>query len=232
MKNEKQIIKHSLFVLFISSIMLVSCGGGGGNNELFNNSNKHTNTADSQGKSSENVGKNSSHDAENNSVNNSNTASSDVLDQTAYTDFEFSYGSYLQQSGTASVKLKDGCTTANIIVPAKVSINGGVYLVVDDNKQPGLGYNMSVQTITLPEGFKKLVIGFNADMNLKKVYLPSTMEQFDGYLFTSCTSFESIEYNGTKSQWEAIEKDDYWNYLAKEIKVNCKDGTIIIPAWE
>ena len=111
-------------------------------------------------------------------------------------------------------------------------IDGVVYNVFDDGVEPGLGYKMAVESITLSEGFKQLAFGFNQDMNLKIVKIPSSLEKITCHILVGCVSFEKIEYNGTKAQWEAIEKDEYWNYLAKAFIVVCKDGNIEIPAWE
>lgn len=91
---------------------------------------------------------------------------------------------------------------------------------------------MAVESITLSEGFKQLAFGFNQDMNLKTVKIPSSLEKITCHILVGCVSFEKIEYNGTKAQWEAIQKDEYWNYLAKAFIVVCEDGNIEIPAWE
>ena len=252
MKKYLSKFKETLLVSCLSLFLLVSCGGGGGNNELFNNNSKtstpktsetggnnNSTTTNSSNKENENnsVGTNTSgsgsHEQQSNNDTNENNDDSEVLDETNYPDFVFAIGNFLKPVGSVTISFSsDPVSSPNVTIPAKVKIDGEVYDVFDDSVEPGLGYKMGVESITLPEGFKQLAFGFNQDMNLKTVKIPSTLDKITCHILVGCVSFEKIEYNGTKAQWEAIQKDDYWNYLAKAFIVVCKDGNIEIPAWE
>lgn len=251
MKKYSTKIKETILVSCLSIFLLVSCGGGGGNNELFNNNsnsstekssqstNTNTSTTNSSSKTSENNSTNTNTSSggnnEHQSVNytSENGDDSEVLDESNYPDFVFSYGNFLTPAGSVTVRFSSNpVSSPNVIVPAKVKINGEVFTVYDDGVEPGLGYKMAVESITLSEGFKELKFGFKQDMNLKTVKIPSSLEKITSSILVGCVSFEKIEYNGTKAQWEAIEIDEYWNYLAKAFTVVCKDGNIEIPAWE
>lgn len=227
MKKYSTKIIETILVSCLSIFLLVGCGGGGGNNELFNN-NSNTST----GKSSQSTNTNTT-TTNSSSKTSENGDDSEVLDESYYPDFVFSIGNFLKPAGSVTVAFSSNpVSSPNVTVPAKVKINGEVYNVFDDSVEPGLGYKMAVESITLSEGFKQLAFGFNQDMNLKTVKIPSSLEKITCHILVGCVSFEKIEYNGTKAQWEAIQKDEYWNYLAKAFIVVCEDGNIEIPAWE
>lgn len=227
MKKYSTKIIETILVSCLSIFLLVGCGGGGGNNELFNN-NSNTST----GKSTQSTNTNTT-TTNSSSKTSENGDDSEVLDESNYPDFVFSIGNFLKPAGSVTVAFSSNpVSSPNVTVPAKVKINGEVYNVFDDSVEPGLGYKMAVESITLSEGFKQLAFGFNQDMNLKTVKIPSSLEKITCHILVGCVSFEKIEYNGTKAQWEAIEKDEYWNYLAKAFIVVCEDGNIEIPAWE
>ena len=227
MKKYSTKIIVTILVSCLSIFLLVSCGGGGGNNELFNND-SNTSTEKSSQSTNTNTSTTSS-----SSRTSENGDDSEVLDESNYPDFVFSISNFLKPAGTVTVAFSSNpVSSPNVTVPAKVKINGEVYNVFDDGVEPGLGYKMAVESITLSEGFKQLAFGFNQDMNLKTVKIPSSLEKITCHILVGCVSFEKIEYNGTKAQWEAIEKDEYWNYLAKAFIVVCEDGNIEIPAWE
>ena len=227
MKKYSTKIIETILVFCLSIFLLVGCGGGGGNNELFNN-----NSITSTEKSSQSTNTNTS-TTSSSSKTSENGDDSEVLDESNYPDFVFSISNFLKPAGTVTVAFSSNpVSSPNVTVPAKVKINGEVYDVFDDGVEPGLGYKMAVESITLSEGFKQLAFGFNQDMNLKTVKIPSSLEEITCHILVGCVSFEKIEYNGTKAQWEAIQKDDYWNYLAKSFIVVCTDGNIEIPAWE
>lgn len=75
---------------------------------------------------------------------------------------------------------------------------------VEEIQSQAFGYCTSLTNITLGRGIK----GINYD------------------IFDTCRSLKSINYNGTKKQWNRISKDEEWN-LSSEIEViHCIDGDI------
>ena len=65
---------------------------------------------------------------------------------------------------------------------------------------------------------------FNGCTNVTEIALPSTLEYIGEY---TMGSIETIMYNGTISQWEAIQKEANWNYsLYKTRTIYCTDGTL------
>lgn len=60
---------------------------------------------------------------------------------------------------------------------------------------------------------------------LTSVTIPDSVTSIGHYLFRNLTS---INYTGTKKQWSAISKDDYWNNPdAMTVTVHCSDGDVI-----
>ena len=85
-------------------------------------------------------------------------------------------------------------------------------------------YGCSLLTnIIIPEGVTS--IGDNAFtfcFSLTNVTIPSSVTYIGDNIFQGCNKFESVTFNGTKEQWNAIEKNWVWN------TVYCIDGKIII----
>ena len=150
---------------------------------------------------------------------------------TEYTeDYKFEHSTYDMAPGEMSVCLPYTCEDVNVVVPPTYEdYTGTVYRIVKDFKT-GFG-GIPAETIKLPEGFREIEVGFSGCPNLKTIYLPSTMTKIDGYTVTNCPRLKTIEFNGTKAQWNAIEKDDHWNYLAPALGIRCTDGFIELQSW-
>jgi hypothetical protein len=60
---------------------------------------------------------------------------------------------------------------------------------------------------------------------LGTVYLGTALEKIDRDAFSSYRNGKSININyaGTREQWEAVEKDYYWNYMSENIMIYCTD---------
>lgn len=86
----------------------------------------------------------------------------------------------------------------------------------------------SLQSITVPEGVTSIDDGAFAGSGLTSVTIPSTVTDMGSDLFNHCAELISIVYNGTKEQWDAIEKDDTWQGNAPIRTVHCND-TVFDP---
>ena len=70
--------------------------------------------------------------------------------------------------------------------------------------------------------------GFNWFNNLTRISIPDTITSIGEYAFQSCSSLTSITFNGTKAQWNAINKGKDWNNNVPATLVRCIDGKIEI----
>lgn len=104
--------------------------------------------------------------------------------------------------------------------------------------------NQKVQTISLGEGIQIIRSkALAATPNLAIVTLPSTLTTIEGTAFAINPGQEKgkivrMEYNGTKAQWDAVNKAGDWaKGLAKGSTVVCLDGTYTMtsgggnPSW-
>ena len=61
---------------------------------------------------------------------------------------------------------------------------------------------------------------------LKKVKIPAGVTNIGLHVFQYCEKLERINYTGTKAQWKAIPKGDYWDDSTENYTVACTNGTI------
>lgn len=88
-------------------------------------------------------------------------------------------------------------------------------------------YTGSDPEIIIPDGVTS--IGKNAFLfceRLTSVTIPGSVESIGNYAFSRCIALTSITYQGTKAQWEAIEKGWGWGYFTGNYIVHCTDGDI------
>lgn len=152
-------------------------------------------------------------------------------DNADYTDRDkFIYSLYGCDDGEAAISAAASCTDENVVVPPTYTdYEGKTYRIVKDCQR---GFSMlEAKTITIPEGFKEIGVGFSDCVNLKTIYLPSTITTICGYALTNCMRLDKIVFNGTKAQWKAIELDDHWNYSAPALGIECTDGYIELQSW-
>ncbi len=83
----------------------------------------------------------------------------------------------------------------------------------------------SLKNVTLSEGLT--FIGkefFSYCTSLSEITIPSSVTVIEEWAFAGCTSLKKIIYDGTKQEWEAIEKKEGWNEFANTVV--CSDGEL------
>lgn len=79
----------------------------------------------------------------------------------------------------------------------------------------------------LPEGVTRIEkYTFSGCSDLADVTIPQSVTDIGANAFAGCHSLTKIQYSGTQSQWEAIEKNDGWNDNAPIREIICSDGVI------
>lgn len=85
----------------------------------------------------------------------------------------------------------------------------------------------SLVSISIPYGITTIERWSFSDCTmLSNITIPNSIENIGNYPFENCALLHVITYEGTKAQWESINKENFWSGDIKE--VHCKDGIIKI----
>ncbi len=113
----------------------------------------------------------------------------------------------------------DSCTNLyEIILPDSVTEIGAAAF-----------QSTAISNLTIPNGVTEISRGmFQQCQSLMWVSIPASVTEIYGSPFYNCTSLESIYYDGTTAQWQAIniyDNDDTWDKLQQAV-IYCVDGQI------
>lgn len=203
----------------------------------FANGNHHTNNNGGEGGGGKTSNPTSSNSKENNQSQNGNqSANSNGGNSNSGGQYltDYNYLKVLDDASgkyVAKIAATRSCKDENILVPPSVKDTEGNELKVISDYNNGFTALENAQTITLPDGFEEIAVGFANCMKLTKVVVPSSVKKIGASILTNCLAFKTLEFKGSKSQWDAIDKNDNWNYYAVEFTVQCSDGNITIPKW-
>ena len=108
------------------------------------------------------------------------------------------------------------CQDNVVVVPAGVTI-------IAKNALKG----SSITVVVLPDTLSIISDrAFSNCKNLHTIYLESSVTKIEFWAFQYSYNLDSIHYNGTIAQWNAIEKDDEWDFEIGSYTVYCTDGKI------
>ena len=71
---------------------------------------------------------------------------------------------------------------------------------------------------------------FGGCYNMREVVIPNSVVKIGNNAFGNCDDLTDVIYNGTKAEWENINKADVWFVVELGITIHCTDGDIVIPA--
>ena len=167
-----------------------------------------------------------------NSSSNNNGGNSNT-DELTFDENSTKFSHSFSGTGSGEVAIQvnsDNCKDDELVIPSTyVDSKGNKYKVTMDYGN-GFGY-LSAQKITLPDGFKEIHEGFDMCLYVKRIYLPKTITKLYNEILTSCVALQTIDFAGTKAQWNAIDKDDRWNFQAPAFVISCSDGMIEMQSW-
>lgn len=95
-----------------------------------------------------------------------------------------------------------------------------------------LGNNVFVDciglaSIVIPNGVAKIEDNaFDGCSALTSITIPSSVTEIGEEVFHMCGGLRDITFEGTKQQWEAIEKGENWDVNTRSYTVHCTDGDI------
>ena len=141
------------------------------------------------------------------------------------------------------VLVADTWESGNYTGLAVEGLNDGT-LIIDKtiNEIANYGfYATLIKNVQLPNTINKIGSTAFAHTSIEEITLPNTVTVLNG-TFCSCYELKIINYNGTKKEWNNIEKSTQilvgenhyqgidWNEECPQITVHCTDGDIEIPA--
>ena len=82
--------------------------------------------------------------------------------------------------------------------------------------------------LIIPSGVTSIgVMEFHDCTLLRSVTIPDSVTSIGRGAFYNCHSLRSFNFEGTKEQWNAVEKAKYWDANTGDYTINCTDGIII-----
>ncbi|MDE7227981.1 MAG: Ig-like domain-containing protein [Treponemataceae bacterium] len=113
-----------------------------------------------------------------------------------------------------------GCTSL-----ASVTIPEGVTKIGDD----AFGYCTSLESVEIPDGVTSIEgDAFYVCTSLTSVTIPASVTKISYSVFYGCTSLAAVFYDGTKEDWDRIEKAPTIFWQTNVTKITCTDGTVTV----
>lgn len=111
----------------------------------------------------------------------------------------------------------DHCDLTSITIPASVT----------EIRENTFYWSDRLTEVTLLGGVTEIGrSAFYACGKLTSITLPNTVTLLDSYSFAFCDALNEILYSGTTEEWQAIKKEDKWDYDTPDYTVICTDGTV------
>ncbi len=105
----------------------------------------------------------------------------------------------------------------------------GYVIYTDGDEKILVAYHGTNTELALPSYITKInQDAFENCTGLTSVTIGGSVTSIGRGAFYNCTGLTSITFKGTKAQWNAISKGDYWNNNVPATEVVCTDGTVSI----
>jgi len=151
-------------------------------------------------------------------------------------------GAFVACSGLERIEVESGNTVYHsagnclIDTKAKTLIAGCKNsLIPDDGSVEIIGYGAfalcrDLKSITVPDGVKSIGIEAFSACGLTSITIAGSVTSIESIALGGCEALKDINYNGTKAQWNAIEKGNRWgmawDMMTGDYTVHCTDGDI------
>lgn len=84
-----------------------------------------------------------------------------------------------------------------------------------------------ISSVVIPAGVTSIDNSeFSEYSGLTSVTIPDSVTSIGLWAFANCTNLTNVNFNGTIEQWNAISKNDYYNYDTGNFTIYCTDGTV------
>lgn len=91
-----------------------------------------------------------------------------------------------------------------------------------------IDYYMPIQTVVINGGTSIHLLELSDFETLESIEISSSVTTIEELALCDCVNLNSIKFNGTKSQWNAITFGKKWNSGVPATKVICSDGEIAL----
>jgi hypothetical protein len=86
---------------------------------------------------------------------------------------------------------------------------------------------ISLTSVSFPDGLRSIEnYAFSGCESLEKITLPKSLKAIGDGVFAGCDKLSVIYYEGTKQEWEAIEKHYNWDNDSSFYLISCSDGYV------
>lgn len=123
----------------------------------------------------------------------------------------------LYSAGNCIIEKETKCVLAGCnasVIPSDGSVTG-IWLTAFSGCR-------TVTHMVIPEGVTLIATdAFFGCEAMTRIDLPSTLTDISEYAFESCTALTEIHFAGTQAQWDAIEKQENWDFDCGEYTVSC-----------
>ena len=131
-------------------------------------------------------------------------------------------------SGLKSVTIPDGVTSIGEY--AFRGCSGLISVTIPDGVT-SIGWSTfsgcsGLTSVTIPDSVTSIGGWAFSKCSLTSVTIPDSVTEIGYRAFYGCSDLTTINFQGTKAQWQAIEKGNDWDVDTGEYTVICTDGTI------
>ena len=85
----------------------------------------------------------------------------------------------------------------------------------------------NITSLVIPEGVTAIYPrAFSACSNLDSIVIPKSVTFISVEVFLDCDDLKTINFTGTKAEWNAIEKSESWDRRTPSYTIHCTDGDI------
>lgn len=110
---------------------------------------------------------------------------------------------------------------------SKLSTDENGFVIYKDGADKILvAYHGNAANPVLPDGITEIYQYAFWGLGITSITISDSVTSIGDYAFYYCTELTSITFNGTKAQWNAIDKDYDWNYNTGNYVVHCTDGDL------
>ena len=102
----------------------------------------------------------------------------------------------------------------------------GFYLERDNDEVILVDALEDLTEVTIPAEVTSIDDAFRGCSGLTSITIPDSVTSIGEFAFYDCSGLTTINFQGTKAQWQAIDKEDFWDFYSGQYTVHCTDGTI------